>query len=221
MLGLLSATAAEPDVLRGQVKDCVTGEPVSGVIVKIKGGFAKSDREGRFMLKLNAAVDSVSFRGIGYEQLVLPVDADLREVCLNPKATRLNDVIVEAPDIYARGDTLVFNVSRYAKATDNAIIDVIKRLPGIKVKDDGTIEYQGKPINKFYLDGNDFIGGQYGLATNNISHKDVKSVEVMENHQPVKALEGIEFPEEAGINLTLKEDARSRWVGVAQGAVGV
>ena len=221
MLGLLSATAAEPGVLRGQVKDCVTGEPVSGVIVKIKGGFAKSDREGRFMLKLNTAVDSVSFRGIGYEQLVLPVDADLREVCLNPKETRLNDVIVEAPDIYARGDTLVFNVSRYAKATDNAIIDVIKRLPGIKVKDDGTIEYQGKPINKFYLDGNDFIGGQYGLATNNISHKDVKSVEVMENHQPVKALEGIEFPEEAGINLTLKEDARSRWVGVAQGAVGV
>ena len=103
MLGLLSATAAEPGVLRGQVKDCVTGEPVSGVIVKIKGRFAKSDREGRFMLKLKTAVDSVSFRGIGYEQLVLPVDADLREVCLNPKETRLNDVIVEAPDIYARG----------------------------------------------------------------------------------------------------------------------
>ena len=97
----------------------------------------------------------------------------------------------------------------------------IKRLPGIKVKDDGTIEYQGKPINKFYLDGNDFIGGQYGLATNNISHKDVASVEVMENHQPVKALEGIEFPEEAGINLKLKDDARSRWVGVAQAVAGV
>ena len=70
------------------------------------------------------------------------------------KATQLNDVIVQAPDIYAKGDTLVFNVARYANAKDNAIIDVIKRLPGIKVEDDGTIKYQGKPINKFYIDGN-------------------------------------------------------------------
>ncbi|MDE5796346.1 MAG: hypothetical protein K2H75_04490, partial [Muribaculaceae bacterium] len=91
----------------------------------------------------------------------------------------------------------------------------------IKVEEDGTIKYQGKPINKFYVDGNDVIGGQYGLATNNISHKDVKSVEVMENHQPVKALEGIEFPEEAGINLKLKEDARDRWAGTVQAAAGV
>lgn len=98
---------------------------------------------------------------------------------------------------------------------------MIKRLPGIKVEDDGTIKYQGKPINKFYINGNDFVGGQYGLATNNISHKDVKTVEVMENHQPVKALEGIEFPEEAGINIKLQEDACSRWVGVAQVGAGV
>ena len=123
----------------------------------------------------------------------------------------LRDVIVQAPDIYARGDTLVFNVEQYATARDNAIIDIIRRLPGIKVEDDGTIKYQGKPISKFYLDGNDFLDGQYGLATENISHKDVKSVEVMEKHQPIKALEGIEFPEQAGINLTLREDARSRW----------
>lgn len=213
--------AAVPGELRGTVKDALSGDPIAGAIVKAKGVFATTDRDGQFILNLKVSVDSISFRSMGYESLTLPVTSDLSEVGLKQKVTMLNDVIVEAPDIYAKGDTLVFNVSRYANAKDNAIIDVIKRLPGIKVKEDGTIEYQGKPINKFYLDGNDFIGGQYGLATNNISHKDVKSVEIMENHQPVKALEGIEFPEEAGINLKLKEDARSRWVGVAQAAAGV
>lgn len=221
LLALLSATAAEPGELHGTVKDAETNEPISGVIVKGKGAFTSTDQDGRFTLVPKTGSDSISFRCMGYETVTLPISADFSEVRLNQKATQLNDVIVEAPDIYAKGDTLVFNVSRYATAKDNAIIDVIKRLPGIKVKDDGTIEYQGKPINKFYLDGNDFIGGQYGLATNNISHKDVKSVEVMEHHQPVKALEGIEFPEEAGINLKLKDDARSRWVGVAQAASGV
>lgn len=221
LLVLLSATAAEPGELHGTVKDAETSEPISGVIVKGKGAFTSTDQDGRFTLVPKAGSDSISFKCMGYETVTLPISADFSEVRLNQKATQLNDVIVEAPDIYAKGDTLVFNVSRYATEKDNAIIDVIKRLPGIKVKDDGTIEYQGKPINKFYLDGNDFIGGQYGLATNNISHKDVKSVEVMEHHQPVKALEGIEFPEEAGINLKLKDDARSRWVGVAKASTGV
>lgn len=221
LLGLLSASAADPGELRGIVVDADTDEPVVGCIVRSKGAFTSTDNEGRFVITPKAGADSVSFRFIGYESCSLPVAADISCVRMRTKVTQLNDVIIEAPDIYAKGDTLVFNVDKYANAKDNAIIDVIKRLPGIKVEEDGTIKYQGKPINKFYLDGNDFIGGQYGLATNSISHKDVASVEVMENHQPVKALEGIEFPEEAGINLKLKEDARSRWVGVVQAAAGV
>lgn len=220
-LGLLPVAAAVRGELHGSVVDADTGEPVVGCIVKTKGAFTSTDKDGRFVVKPREAADSVSFRCMGYESRSLPVTADFSDVRLSPKVTQLNDVIVEAPDIYARGDTLVFNVAKYANAKDNAIIDVIRRLPGIKVEEDGTIKYQGKPINKFYIDGNDFIGGRYGLATDNISHKDVASVEVMENHQPVKALEGIEFPEEAGINLRLKEDARRRWVGVAQGAAGV
>lgn len=229
ILGLLSSSAAAvPERASGTIVDGETGQPVAGAVVQAlnKSGkgmaFTSSDALGTFKIRVTEAVDSISFRCMGYETLRLPVGYDFAKgVEMWPKATRLKDVIVQAPDIYARGDTLVFNVSRYANASDNAIIDVIKRLPGIKVEEDGTIKYQGKPINKFYIDGDDFLDGQYGLATNNISHKDVKSVEVMENHQPVKALEGIEFPEEAGINIKLNEGAKGNWVGVAKAGTGV
>ncbi|MDE6268775.1 MAG: carboxypeptidase-like regulatory domain-containing protein [Muribaculaceae bacterium] len=221
LLSRLSLSAVEAGEVRGRVIDAETEEPVIGAVVRTKGAFTSTDADGRFVIAPKAGADSISFRCLGYRTLSLPLSADLSAVRLSRKETRLRDVIVEAPDIYARGDTLVFNVERYATATDNAIIDIIKRLPGIKVEEDGTIKYQGKPISKFYLDGNDFLGGQYGLATNNISHKDVKSVEVLENHQPVKALEGIEFPEEAGINLTLKDGAKGRWMGVANASAGI
>lgn len=225
LLGL-AASAAVPGELRGTLIDAENGEPVIGAVIQALNrankplSFGSSNANGAFRLNVKAGTDSISFRCMGYEPLKLPVTADFSKIALTPAATQLKDVIVKAPNIYAKGDTLVFNVEKFANAKDNAIIDVIKRLPGIKVEEDGTIKYQGKPINKFYLDGNDFLGGQYGLATENISHKDVKSVEVMENHQPVKALDGIEFPEEAGINLKLKEDARSRWVGVGEVAAG-
>lgn len=129
LLGLLSATAADSGKLRGFVRDAETGEPVVGAIVKTKGAFASTDRNGSFSILPKAAADSISFRCMGYEFLTLPLTADLLRVRLKPKATQLKDVIVKAPDIYARGDTLVFNVERYANAKDNAIIDVIKRLP--------------------------------------------------------------------------------------------
>ncbi len=226
-LGLLSASAAVPETASGIIIDAESRQPVGGAVVQALNArgkavaFASSNANGVFKIKVSDSADSISFRCMGYETLKLPRSYDFAKgVELWPKVTQLKDVVVHAPDIYAKGDTLVFNVERYANAKDNAIIDVIKRLPGIKVEDDGTIKYQGKPINKFYIDGNDFVGGQYGLATNNISHEDVKSVEVMENHQPVKALEGIEFPEEAGINLKLKDNARSRWVGVAKAGGG-
>lgn len=220
ILLVLPVTAAGQSRMQGVVVDSSTLEPVAGAVIKSGSSFTSTRGDGRFHLILKPGSDSVTIRCMGYESLTLAAKAVPDSVMLTPKATLLNDVIVQAPDIYARGDTLVFNVAKYATAKDNAIIDVIKRLPGIKVEEDGTIKYQGKPISKFYLDGNDFIGGQYGLATNNISYKDVKSVEVMENHQPIKALEGIEFPEEAGINLKLKEDARGRVVGVAEASAG-
>lgn len=227
-LGLLPSVAAVPESVSGIIVDVETGQPVAGAVVQAltqQGkavAFASSDIKGVFRIKLAEDCDSMSFRCMGYEMLKLPRSYDFTKVIpLRPKATQLKDVVVQAPDIYAKGDTLVFNVSQFANVSDNAIIDVIKRLPGIRVEEDGTIKYQGKPINKFYINGDDFLDGQYGLATNNISHKDVKSVEVMENHQPVKALEGIDFPEEAGINLKLKDDAGGKWVGVANAGTGV
>lgn len=227
-VGLLSASAAAHDKASGSIIDADSHQPVVGAVVQTINSqgkatsFTSSDANGEFCINIPASTDSVSFRCMGYEPLNLPVGYNFSNgVKMRPMATRLNDVIVHAPDIYAKGDTLVFNVARYANEADNAIIDVIKRLPGIKVDDDGTILYQGKPINKFYIDGDDFLDGQYGLATNNISHTDVKSVEVMENHQPVKALEGIEFPEEAGINIKLNDGAKGKWVGVAKAATGI
>lgn len=226
-LGLLSASAAVPETVSGVIVDGESRQPIAGAVVQAidregkATAFASSNANGVFRIKISDMTDSISFRCIGYETLKLPRSYDFAKgIDMWPKATQLKDVIIQAPDIYAKGDTLVFNVARYANATDNAIIDVIKRLPGIKVEDDGTIKYQGKPINKFYIDGDDSIGGQYGLATNNISHKDVKSVEVMENHQPVKALEGIEFTEEAGINIRLNDGAKGKWVGVAKAGAG-
>ncbi|MDE6770010.1 MAG: carboxypeptidase-like regulatory domain-containing protein, partial [Muribaculaceae bacterium] len=49
-LGLLSATAADPATLSGIVRDALTSEPIAGVIVKTKGIFTSTDKDGKFYL---------------------------------------------------------------------------------------------------------------------------------------------------------------------------
>lgn len=43
----------------------------------------------------------------------------------------------------------------------------IAKMPGLQVNDDGTIAYQGRRINKFYIEGMDMLGTKYAQASRN------------------------------------------------------
>ncbi|HZW69772.1 MAG TPA: hypothetical protein VFF57_02805, partial [Hanamia sp.] len=71
-----------------------------------------------------------------------------------------------------------------------------------------------------YIENSDLLQGRYGIATNNIEAKDVATVQVLENHQPIKALKDREFTDEAAINLKLKASAKGVLVATAQLGLG-
>ena len=93
-------------------------------------------------------------------------------------------------------------------------------MPGLQVNNDGTIAYQGRRINKFYIEGMDMLGSKYSQLAENLSADKVKSVQIYENHQQVKMLRGLSFSEQAALNLVLKEDAKNVWQGVVDLGAG-
>lgn len=137
------------------------------------------------------------------------------------KTFTLQEVKVKPTRIRQYGDTLSYNVASFREKQDRSIADVIARMPGLEVKADGTIQYQGRNINKFYVEGMDLLGGRYAQASENLSADMVRSVEVMENHQPVKALRNVRFSEQAALNIVLKENAKNVWSGVADIGTGM
>ena len=157
---------------------------------------------------------------MGYRRQSIPADAGRMLVLLTPEATGIREVTIRAPRLSFRGDTVSYNVSRFTEAQDRSIADVLRKMPGIEVAKSGEIRYNGQPINNFYIEGLDMLDGRYGQATNNIAPQDVASVEVMENHQPIKALKDIVFSDRAAINLRLKPHAKARWTGTLRGSGG-
>ena len=187
--------------------------------------FTQTSKAGNFELKSNIHPDSLElfFSCIGHASQTHKIPANnqpmLIELAVQDFALR--EVVVSSQSIIQRRDTLSYLVSAFSTEEDRTIGDVLRKMPGVEVDESGKIKYQGQELNKFYIEGSDMLSGRYGLATNNISHKDVSAVEIMENHQPIKALEDMFFSQSPAMNIKLKEDAKSRWAGTIKGGTGI
>lgn len=189
---LLTAAYAHAQVnVTGIVVDKEANEPLTGASVIIKGKdgkikkFSSSKTDGRFSLTIPSVAGcrlEVSMMSFAKQSIPLDSATFPLTVHMEPGSITLKEVAVKADRIREQGDTITYNVGSFAQQQDRSIGDVLKRMPGINVESSGKIQYQGEDINKFYIEGSDMLGGKYGIATNGISHDDVGSVEVMENH---------------------------------------
>lgn len=204
----------------GMVIDKEINEPVVGASAIIKGAdnkikkFASTKADGSFAMSVPSVSDCrLEVTMMGYAKQTIPLDSVTLPITvyLEPGTTELKEVVVKADRIREQGDTISYHVGSFAQQQDRSIGDVLRRMPGIDVAQNGKIQYQGEDINKFYIEGSDLLGGKYGIATNGINHEDVGAIEVMENHQPMQVLSGISFSDKAAINLKLKNKAKATW----------
>ena len=209
--------AAAQTVLSGTVRNAA-GQPLEGILLEAETkvqppatAFVISAADGSFRLTLDGkpASDSVYLhaRALGYtaQLLRLPNRSQTVPLTMQAGTTRLKEVTVKGAPITKHGDTLNYQVSTFTGKQDRVIADVLKKMPGIEVDNDGKISYEGKPINKFYINGQDLLEGRYTLASNNLPADAVQSVQVLERHQPIRALDSLNRPENAALNLKLKK----------------
>ena len=186
--------------------------------------YSIANGEGTYRLVIpnGKDIDTIDVNHVGYQRKSLTRSSlkDDMTITLKEGCFLLKEVKVKAQRIQSTGATLTYSVAGFKQAQDRCIADVIAKMPGLEVKADGKIEYQGKAINKFYIEGIDLMGTQYGMANQNISADKVKSVQVLENHQPVKSLRGVSFSDQAALNLVLKDDAKAVWTSSANIGLG-
>ena len=144
-------------------------------------------------------------------------ETQIQNFTLQPDATEIKEVKLKAKMITKRGDTISYDIKAFESKADRTLSDVLKKIPGIDVNKDGTVLYQGEPINKFYVNGKDLMEGGYGTINNSLPTGAVQKVEVMENHQPVKILQDKVPSENAGLNVILKKSVTM----TGRGEVGV
>lgn len=224
---LLMLTA---QTFKGRVINGATKRPIEMASVSLMQadslavGFSMTERDGRFTTVCPAGrkVRFLCFTCMGFATKWIPIQSFVQDVdiCLQPKAIMIKEVKYVSRRLKQQGDTLKYSVSGFRMPQDRSIGDVIKKLPGIEITNEGQINYQGKAINTFYIEGLNLLEGKYSLATNNLSAKAVKEVQILENHQKIAALRGKSFTDNAALNLVLEEKAKSQILGAVDAGFG-
>ena len=218
---LLTAAGAVAQQLKGHVKAATTGRPVADVYVMLMSADGKrilaydySRDDGAFALDLPPGGEEGEFvvatSRLGYEALrrsVRPREGGV-ELRLRESSVKLREVKVVAAPMRRRGDTLNYFMSNFARPQDKTLAEVLARMPGIEIRSDGQVKYDGRPINRFYIEDMNLLGNRYSLATKNLSPGDIATVQVYENHEPMKMLRGRTDPDQAALNIKLKDRAR-------------
>lgn len=158
----------------------------------------------------------VEVRSMGYKnQLKSIVGTGSVDFVLQVSVNQLQAVVIKSsrPVLRVNGDTLSYKVSEFANPQDRTIGEVIKKLPGITVAADGTISYNNKPISTVYIGGDNLLDDKYNIATNTIPQGVVSNVQVIQNDQPIKALQNKVMSDDVALNLQIKKGAKLQMVG--------
>lgn len=107
--------------------------------------------------------------------------------------------------IIIKKDTVEYNASSF-KTTDNDVLeDLLKKLPGVEVSEDGSITVNGETIKKITIDGKTFFLDDPQLASKNIPAKIINKVKVVKKKSDQAEFTGIEDGEdEQVIDLSVK-----------------
>ena len=227
LCGLLwSALCFAQGNIRGTVKDS-TGKAVPFATVNLKNkasnaivAYTTTANDGTYSLTLpqgqNPDSLAVEVRSMGYKNQVKSITGTMPvDFVLQASVNQLQAVVVKSsrPVLRVNGDTLSYKVSDFSNPQDRTIGEVIKKLPGITVAADGTISYNNKPISTVYIGGDNLLDDKYNIATNTIPQGVVDKVQVIQNDQPIKALQNKVMSDDVALNLTIKKGAKLQLVG--------
>lgn len=124
--------------------------------------------------------------------------------------------------VTVKGDTLVYNADSFKKGSERKLEDVLEKLPGVEINEDGQIEVEGKVVNKLMVNGKDFFDGDTKLATKNIPSKAVDKIQVLRNYSEVNQLSGVTNNQDnVALNIKLKEGKENFWFGNITAGAGI
>lgn len=191
--------------------------------------FAFSEESGYYQINVSTAEDfllKITAHGyLDYYKLFKhPITENVTlDVFLERVSEELKEVVIIAHQKSARleGDKIIYNLKAVRDSTEQNLGDLIQKLPGLELTDEGVVKFQGVVIDKILIEGKDFFGGKQQLATENISADMVDEIDLLLKHQENVNLKEFSENSKIALNIKLNDKSRNRILGNIAGSIGV
>ncbi len=211
--------------LTGVVKDSI-GNPLEmanvvaiDTVAKRIASYGFTDVKGNYKLSLKKHTVynlKISYIGLKTADFILTTkeEAMVKDVTLQYDNILDEITIVSKMPVTIKGDTIVYNADSFKNGTERKLEDVLKKIPGVEINDDGEVEVEGKRAEKVMVEGKDFFDGDSKLATKNIPSNAVDKIQVLRNYGEVNQLRGVQNNQDRiALNIKLKEGKKNFWFG--------
>jgi hypothetical protein len=230
--------AAQKVTVSGLIMDGSNNEPMPGATVvllqpkdstQVTGALSKED--GQFSLpavKAGSYIMRISYVGYlaQYKNLTLPkgnktINLGTFTLQENSKMLKEADVVAMLAQVEMKADTFIYNADAYRLPEGSALEELVRKLPGAEVDDEGNIKINGKSISKIMVDGKEYFQNDTKMAMKNLPSKLIKKLKAYDKKSDYSRITGIDDGEEETVlDLSVKKGMKEGWVGNFDGAYG-
>ena len=205
------ASFAQERLVSGAIIDRDTKDPVEQVTVQLlktdstyvtgaisneKGLFhLNAPENGKYLLKITSVGYKPTVKCVVIEQ---DKNLALGNVVVGADAIMLKGAVVTAmaQKVTLKEDTFVYNSAAYRTPEGSVVEELVKRLPGAEVSDDGTIKINGKEVKKILVDGKEFMTGDTKTALKNLPTSIIDKIKAYDEKSDLSKVTGIDDGEE-------------------------
>lgn len=194
---------------------------ISGVLSDENGKFKlTAPKRGNYILK---------FTCVGYIPLTKTLNVStekniaLGDITFSADAIMLKGatVIGQAPPVTVQEDTFVYNASAYRTPEGSVVEELIKKLPGAQIDDDGKITVNGKEVKKILVDGKEFMTGDTKTALKNLPTSIIDKIKTYDEKSDLAKVTGIDDGEEQTVlDFGIKKGMNKGIIGNADASIG-
>lgn len=237
LTSLCSLSLAQSGKIRiyGTVKDKVMHEPIVACLFTvvdakaIPQAYTVSDAEGRYELfiqysdstSLTLEAQTLGYKLYRFSLSTLGMTSIRHDVELEMTSVDLEQVVVrEKRSIKVAGDTVTYRADKFRRGVEQSVEDLLRQIPGVKIDENGDINYKDKLIERVFIEGENVFGRQYATGTRNISADVVEEFEFIDHFIENKLLIGVADSEEMALNIKLKDKFKSILAGNLHAGLG-
>lgn len=223
---ILSYNGFSQNVLKGMVTDPSGGALAANVqlmdtVQKSIIDYTITDNQGKFKIQINQngnfllKVGSLSYKTRTEIITIKNNQTLIKNIELFPEFETLGEVVIVGEQEIAiqKGDTISYNLDKLTTGNEQKLKDVIKRIPGLEIGDNGQIMANGKKVDDFLINGKKAFGNNHKIATDNIDAKMLEGIDLLTNYEEFGAMKDIEGSDKMALNIDVKKEYLGRITG--------